>query len=323
VVVESRAGSGVGHDDGAYRAAGAVVGDADRTWGAELVVKVKGNLPGDLAHAARGATLFGFQQLPNEPERARQLVARGVSAIAFEMLRDAAGGFPLLAPMSEIAGDMAAEVALRALGRAPANALVLGAGNAGRSAARALTQAGARVTILTRSPASLDAARKLLAPGVDVGLAAPGSIELAALEADVVVGAVLLPGEPTPKLLPRTLVARMKRGAVIVDISIDAGGVAETSRPTTHAVPTFVEEGVVHYCVPNMPAARPREAAEALSRALLPYVRELAGKGISRAVRENPALRGAVLIWKGRLNHRGIAEEALVPYTPLSDRDLT
>jgi alanine dehydrogenase len=322
-VVESHAGRGVGHDDDAYRRAGAAVADAGETWNAELVVKVKEMLAEDLAHARRGATLFGFQQLPAEPERARQLVARGVTAIAFEMLRDAAGGFPLLAPMSEIAGDMAAEIAARVLGRPPANALVLGAGRAGMSAARALAQDGARVTVLTRSPASRDAARERLGAGVAADLASPRSIELAALAADVVVGAVLVRGEPTPKLLPRALVARMQRGAVIVDISIDAGGVAETSRETTHAAPTYVEEGVIHYCVSNMPAARPREAAAALAQALLPYVRELAAKGIARAVRESPGLRGAVLIWKGRLNHRGIAEEAGVPYTPLSDRDLT
>jgi alanine dehydrogenase len=323
VVVESRAGIGVGHDDATYRAAGASVSHADEVWGCELVVKVKEVLAGDLAHARRGATVFGFHQLPTEPGRARQLVAHEMTAIAFEALREPGGGFPLLAPMSRIAGDMAAEVALRALGHAPGNALVLGAGNAGTSAAGALMRAGARVTLLTRSAASRDKARERLGAGIDAGLASPEAVERAVLAADIVVGAVLVLGEPTPKILPRSLVARMKRGAVIVDVSIDAGGVAETSRETTHASPTFVEEGVIHYCVSNMPAARPREAAEALSRALLPYVRELAGKGIARAVRENPALRGAVLVWKGRLNHPGIAEEAGVPYTPLSDRDLT
>lgn len=322
VLVESQAGIGVGHDDAAYRAAGAAVSRADDAWNAELVVKVKEMLAEDFAHVRRRAAVFGFHQLPAEPERARQLVAHGVTAIAFEVLREADGGFPLLAPMSRIAGDMAAEVALRALGHAPANALVLGAGNAGTSAASALMRAGIPVTLLTRSAASRDKALERLGPGVDAGLASPQAIESAALAADIVIGAVLVLGESTPKLLPRSLVARMKRGAVIVDVSIDAGGVAETSRETTHAAPTYVEEGVVHYCVSNMPAARPREAAAALSQALLPYVRELAGKGIARAIRESPALRGAVLVWKGRLSHRGIAEEAGVPYTPLSDPDL-
>ena len=323
VVIESQAGAGVGHDDAAYRASGAAVSAAGDAWNSELVVKVKEVLAQDLAHAPRGVTVFGFQQLPTEPERARQLIAHEMTAIAFEALREPGGGFPLLAPMSRIAGDMAAEVALRALGRAPGNALVLGAGNAGTSAASALMRSGARVTLLTRSAASRDQARERLGPALDVDLATPEVVERAALAADIVVGAVLVLGEPTPKLLPRSLVARMKRGAVIVDVSIDAGGVAETSHETTHASPTYVEEGVVHYCVSNMPAARPREAAEALSQALLPYVRELARKGIARAVRENPALRGAVLVWKGRANHRGIAEEAGVPYTPISDRDLT
>ena len=323
VVVESQAGIAVGHEDAAYRAAGATVSDAAGAWNSELVVKVKEVLPEDLAHVPRGTTIFGFHQLPTEPERARRLAARAATAIAFEALREPGGVFPALAPMSQIAGDMAAEVALRALGHAPGNALVLGAGNAGTSAARALMRGGARVTLLTRTAASRDKARESLGSGLDVGLASPQAVVRAALGADIVVGAVLVPGEPTPKILPRSLVARMKRGAVIVDVSIDAGGVAETSRETTHALPTYVEEGVIHYCVSNMPAARPREAAAALARALLPYVRELAKKGIARAVRENPALRGAVLIWKGRINHRGIAEEAGVPYTPLSDQDLT
>ena len=322
VCVEAGAGQGVGHADAAFSAAGATVGPASEAWGAALVVKVKEIQDADLAHLRPGSTLFCFHHLPGEPERARALAARGVTAIAFEMVRDATGGFPLLAPMSVIAGRMAADVGAHHLGRAPASALVLGAGHAGLEAARGLAAAGARVTLLTRSEASRDAAQAGLPPGITVGLATASAIERAALDADIVVGAVFVPGAPTPKLLPRTLVARMRRGAVIVDVSIDAGGVAETSRPTTHAGPTYVEEGVVHYCVGNMPAARPREAAAALAQALAPYVRTLAGKGIARALREEPALRAAVLIWKGRPTHRGIAEEAGLAYTPLSDADL-
>jgi alanine dehydrogenase len=304
VVIETGAGHGIGADDADYRSAGARIVDAAQAWGAELVVKVKEVLPGDYPHLDAGAALFGFQQLPGEPDRTRALATRGVTAIAYEMVRDAAGRFPILAPMSVIAGRMSIAIGTQALGRAPARVLVLGAGNAGDAAAQAARDAGAAVDVLRSSTAT------------------PEAVERLALEADLVVGAVFIAGMPTPKLLPRALVARMKRGAVIVDISIDAGGVAQTSRPTTHAQPTFVEEGVIHYCVSNMPSADPRASAMALADAALPFVREMASKGIARAVWDNAALRNAVLLWKGRVNHAGIAREAGLAYTPLSDSDL-
>ncbi len=302
--VQSGAGSRIAFDDDAYRAAGARIVSPAEAWQAELVVKVKELQEADFANVRGPQAIFGFHHLAGEPQRTRRLAAAGVTAIAFEMVRDAGGMFPMLAPMSAIAGRMAIEVGTKHLGHAPANVLVLGAGPAGSNAAEAARAAGANVTVLRRADAT------------------PQAIERAALEADLVVGAVFVAGERTPKLLPRSLVSRMRRGAVIVDVSIEEGGVAETSRPTTHAEPTFVEEGVIHYCVGNMPAAEPAAAAEALSAAALPYVRELASKGIGRAVRDNSALRGGVLIWKGRVNHAGIAREAALPYTALTDRDL-
>lgn len=302
--VASGAAGGIGQLDASYLDAGALIVAPHEAWDAELIVKVKEVQEADYGNLRAGQALFCFQHLPTEPERARAVAASGITAIAFEMVRDASGGFPLLAPMSVIAGRMAIEAGARHLGRAPRRVLVLGAGHAGRAAERAALERGASVTVLRRASAT------------------PEAIERAALDADLVVGAVFVPGSPTPKLLPRSLVARMKPGSMIVDIAIDAGGVAATSRPTTHAEPTFVEEGVIHYCVENMPSAHPAEAAAALSAALLPYARELAVKGIARAVRENPALRAAVLVWKGRLNHAGIAREAGLAYTSLSDRDL-
>ena len=304
VRVASGAGGGIGHVDASYADAGAHVVAAGEAWDSELIVKVKEIQDADRRHLHAGQTLFCFHQLPGEPGRTRALAASGVTAIAFEMVRDAAGGFPLLAPMSAIAGRMAIEVATRHLGRTPTNVLVLGAGHAGRAAERAALEAGAKVTVLRRASAT------------------PAAIERAALDADLVVGAVFVPGALTPKLLPRALVARMKPGSMIVDISIDAGGVAETSRPTTHSRPTFVEEGVIHYCVSNMPSAEPVLAAEAISAAVLPFARALAAKGVARAVREDAALRGGVLLWKGRVNHEGIAQEAGLAYTALTDRDL-
>ena len=322
VLVESGAGRGIGQRDDAYAQAGALIAMAAEVWKATLILKVKEIQAADLPHV-NGQAIFAFQQLPGEAERTRELAARGVTAIAFEMVRDNAGGFPLLAPMSVIAGRMALEVATRHLGRAPARVLVLGAGHAGSSAAQAALDAGARVTVLTRSAASCDAARSRWHGTVEADIASTQAIERNALAADLVVGAVFVPAERTPKLLPRSLVARMKRGAMIVDISIDAGGVAETSRPTTHANPTYAEGGVIHYCVANMPAADPRASTAALSTAVLPFARELAGKGIARAVRENSALRAGVLLWRGRVNHGGIAAEAGLAYTPLSDAELT
>jgi alanine dehydrogenase len=319
VLVEAGAGIAVGAADSAYRDAGASVVTGAEAWRADLVVKVKEIQDADLPHLPDGATLFSFQHLPREPGRTRALAARHVTALAFEMVRDAAGGFPLLAPMSRMAGRMALQQGARLLGRAPRRVLVLGAGHAGMSAALEAKRAGAAVVVLTRSTSSCEVAKAL---GFEADIALPERIEQEALEAEVVVGAVFLAATPTPKLLPRSLVRRMLRGSVIADISIDAGGVAETSSPTTHADPSFVEEGVIHYCVPNIPAAAPAEAAAALSAAVLPHVRAIATLGLEQALLVDPGLRAGVLLWRGRVNHPGIAAEAGLPYTALADDDL-
>ena len=315
VRVERGAGAGVGLADARFEAAGARLASAQEAWACELVVKVKEVQPGELDRVREGPTLFGYQHLAGAPEMTRALARRRASAIAYELVRDERGGFPLLAPMSEIAGRMAIAKAREILGRTPSKALVLGAGHAGIAAAEAARDLGASVALLTRSAASRDAAMQRLGAGVECGLATPREIERHAIEADVVVGAVFIPGAPTPKLIPRTLVKRMRRGAVIADVSIDAGGVAETSRPTTHAEPTFVEEGVVHYCVANIPAADPVAASAALARAALPFVRRLAAQGVEAALRTDPVLRSGLLLWHGAISHRGIAAEAGLPYT--------
>ncbi|HUP98125.1 MAG TPA: FAD-dependent oxidoreductase [Usitatibacter sp.] len=300
VRVETRAGQGIGLGDDAFRAMGAHIVIARDVWDSDLVVKVKEVQDADLAVMPRGATVFAFHHLPGEPQRTRALTAKGATAIAFEMVRDARGEYPLLAPMSRMAGRMVIDMKTGFH-----KVLVLGAGHAGRAAAEAARKRGAEVVMLTRATAT------------------PENVERHALEADLVVGAVFVAGERTPKLLPRSLVARMKRGAMIADISIDAGGVAETSRPTTHAEPTFVEEGVVHYCVPNIPAADPAGAAAAISEAALPYVLDMAAHdSVATALLANAELRGAVLIWQGRVTHAGIAAEAGLPYSPLTDAEL-
>ncbi len=320
VRVETQAGAGIDRGDGEYRDAGAAVGGAGDAWSADLVVKVKEIQKRELPRLAGGAAVFSFHHLAHESQRTRELAGRHASLIAFEELRDANGDAPLLAPMSAIAGRMAIDVGARLLGRELVHVLVLGAGHAGASAATAAAARGARVTILTRSTRSRDA---MAARGFDAAVATPQAVERHALEADLVVGAVFVPGQPTPTLLPRTLVSRMRRGACIVDISIEEGGVAETSRPTSHAQPTYVEEGVVHYCVGNMPAALPAESSEAISAAALPYVREMAARGVARALREDTALRGALLMWKGRVAHPAIAAAAGLPYTALSELEPT
>lgn len=322
VLVESRAAAGIGCSDDDYRDAGATLVTARDTWDAELVVKVKEAQDADLARMPRRVAIFSFHHLPGAPERVRALAGRDATAIAYEMVRDAHGEFPLLAPMSRIAGRMAVDIGLRLSGpkgAASRRVLVLGAGHAGLAAAREARRTGADVSVLTRSERSCDAAR---GHGFDAELATEANIERHALEADLVVGAVFIAGEATPKLLPRTLVRRMKPGSAIADVSIDAGGVAETSRPTTHAEPSYVEEGIVHYCVANIPAANPAEAAAALSAAVLPYVADMADAGIAPALLANRELREAVLLWEGRVVHAGIAAEAGLPCARLTDAEL-
>ncbi len=333
LVVAAGAGIGAGAPDESYREAGARVVEPAGAWNAELVVKVKELQPGEHRALGIGTTLFSFQHLVGEPALARALAGTGASAIAYELVRDAGGGFPLLAPMSALAGRLAIQAGANLLGLpaggngtllaacpgvAPARVLVLGAGHAGEGAAALAAAMGARVTVLTRTESRRAQVAARLGPGVTTGLADAATVEREALGADLVVGAVFVPGAPTPKLLPRTLVARMRRGAVIVDVSIDAGGVAETSRPTTHADPAYIEEGVVHYAVPNMPAAVARTGAEALSAAALPYVRALAGRGVARALREDAGLAAGVVIWRGGCAHEGIARECGLPYVPLA-----
>jgi dihydroorotate dehydrogenase len=255
---------------------------------------------------ARAPGLRGLRLPPprGRAERARAIAAAGLTAIAFELVRDARGGQPILAPMSRIAGRMAIAVAKRELGRSLTRVLVLGAGPAGTSAAEAARAAGAEVTILRRATAT------------------PEAVEAHALAADLVVGAVFAAGAPTPKLLPRALVRRMKRGALIVDISIEEGGVAETSRPTTHEAPVYVEEGVLHYCVGNMPAGRPEEASAGISEAALPYVLDMGADGVEAAVLREAELGAAVLLWQGRVVHPIVASETGLAYTSLSQAAL-
>jgi alanine dehydrogenase len=317
--VQRDAGAGIGLTDADYQRAGAEIVSGFDAWSGDLVVKVKEMQDIDFRIAPPGRVIFSFHHLPRQPQRTKALAGRGDTAIAFENVEAQHGYFPLLAPMSVIAGRMAIDIAGKLRGAELGQVLILGAGHAGLSAARVLSRNRIKASLLTRSVETRDAARE---QGFVAELATPELIEALALESDVVIGAIFVPGQPTPKLLPASVVKRMKKGSVIIDISIDAGGVAETSRPTTHQKPTFVEHGVIHYCVPNMPAALPSEGASAISVAALPYVRQIAAQGLAAALRENEALRKAVLVWQGQVTHRSLAAEAGLPFTPLTDAAL-
>jgi alanine dehydrogenase len=332
VWIEAGAGDRVGLADDAFRAAGGrVVSGPDEIWASPLVVKVKELQPQELPRLRRGCLVFGFQQLARDPRLLDAVLAAGVTCVAYEAVTSADGGRPLLAPMSTIAGLLSAPIAAWALQRRegplsgsgvllaglegvpPAEVLVLGAGVAGQASARAFLGAGSTVTLLGREASPLEA----LAPGLAARV--PGTLRTAAYAAetlpslvaaaDVIVGAVAVPGRLSPKLVTRPMLRAMRPGSVLVDIGIDMGGVAETSRQTKLSDPVYVEEGVLHYCVPNVPALVPRAATQALTAATLPFVRLLADLGLSAALRAAPGLRAALLVHDGAVVHAALAED--------------
>jgi alanine dehydrogenase len=320
VVVEANAGAGIGASDAVYRSAGARIGDP---WAeAELVVKVKEPQPGERKRLCEGQVLFAYLHLAPDREQANDLLQSGAVCIAYETVTSPRGGLPLLSPMSEVAGRMAIGVGASCLekerggmgillggvpGVAPAKITILGAGVAGRSAARMAVGSGARVYALDRSLEVLRNIEAEFGARVVTVYSSRDAIEQHVLSADLVIGAVLVPGAAAPKLVSRDMVRRMKPGAAIVDIAIDQGGSFETSRPTTHAEPTFIEHGVVHYCVTNMPGAVPRTSTYALNNATLPFVLALADKGWRGALAEDPHLRAGLNVARGKLTHPEVA----------------
>ncbi len=325
VWVEHNAGAGIDYSDDDYRAAGATVLDtADEVWSiAEMVVKVKEPQAGEYGLLAAGQVLFTYLHLAPDPVQAEALLQSGCIAIAYETVTDARGGLPLLAPMSAVAGRMAPQVGAYHLqepmggrgvllggvpGVAPGKVTILGAGVVGSHATRIAVGMGADVTVLDRALPRLEALDLEWRGRVTTVAASSHAIEQAVINADLVVGAVLLPGASAPHLISRDLLRAMKPGAVIVDVAIDQGGCCETSRPTTHAAPTFVEEGIVHYCVANMPGAVPRTSAQALNNATLPFVEALADKGWKMALASDPHLRAGLNVAGGQIAHPAVAE---------------
>lgn len=323
VVVQAGAGNGIFADDATYERAGArIVPTAEAVFeAAELIVKVKEPQASEIALLKPHHVLFTYLHLAPDPGQARGLLASGATAIAYETVTDVSGGLPLLAPMSEVAGRLSIEAAALALRRPtggrgvllggvpgvqPAKVVVLGGGVVGTHAARMAAGLGAHVTIIDKSLPRLRQLDELFEGRVVTLASTLHAIEDAVLEADVVIGAVLVAGASAPKLVSREMLASMKRGAVLVDVSIDQGGCFETSRPTTHADPTYEVDGIIHYCVANMPGAVPVTSAQALNNATLPFVMKLADKGIA-AFDRDPHLAAGLNVKEGRIMHQAVA----------------
>jgi alanine dehydrogenase len=325
VIDEHDVGSGIGFDDASYQRAGAsvVAGAAEVFAQAQMIVKVKEPQQSEIAMLRPEQALFTYLHLAADREQTQGLMRSGATCIAYETVTDDRGGLPLLAPMSDIAGRMSAQVGAHHLekpqgglgillggvaGVAPAKVVILGGGVAGTNAARMAVGLSAQVTIIDRSLARLKALDELFGPSCRTLFSTAAAIDSEITDADLVIGAVLIPGASAPKLITRPMLTTMKRASVIVDIAIDQGGCVETSRPTTHSEPTYVVDGVIHYCVANMPGAVPRTATIALNNATLPFVLELANKGWDRALEENPHLKNGLNIRAGRITHPAVEQ---------------
>ena len=331
VTVERNAGQGAGLEDALYLAAGArIVASAEEVFGeAELIVKVKEPLEVERRRLRRGQVLFTYLHLAPDPAQTKDLLQSGVTAIAYETVTAPSGALPLLTPMSEIAGRLAPQVGARYLEREeggrgvllggvpgvpPAEVVVLGGGVSGTHAAAIALGMGATVTVVDRSAEVL---RRIAAqlPAARTIFSTHDALAQVVRRADLLVGAVLVPGAAAPRLVTREMVETMKNGSVIVDVAIDQGGCCGTSRPTTHSHPTFVEKGVIHYCVTNMPGAVARTSTFALNNATLPFVLALADKGWRDAVAEDPHLRNGLNVHDGRLTCRPVAEAQGLAFT--------
>ncbi len=339
VVVEREGGAGIGFDDAAYEAAGATVvaHSVEVFAAAELLIKVKEPQPEEVALLRAGQVLFTYLHLAADRELTLGLIRSNAVAVAYETVTDGHGGLPLLAPMSEVAGRMAVQVGAHCLekeqggigvllggvpGVPAAKVVILGGGVAGTNAARMAMGMEAYVTVIDKSLPRLYELDLQFGAQLHTLFSTMENIEREVTAADLVIGAVLIPGATAPKLVSRDLVRAMKPGAVVVDVSIDQGGCFETSRPTTHAEPTYLAEGVVHYCVTNMPGAVARTSTVALNNATLPFVLAIADGGWRRAMVADPHLRDGLNICRGRVTHPAVARDLDLPLT-LSEEALT
>ncbi|HLE67063.1 MAG: alanine dehydrogenase [Betaproteobacteria bacterium RIFCSPLOWO2_02_67_12] len=331
VLIERDAGRGIGASDAVYEKAGAkIAASAEEVFArAEMLVKVKEPQLAERKRLRAGQVLFTYLHLAPDPEQCRDLVNSGAVCIAYETVTRPGGGLPLLAPMSEVAGRMAVQAGAKCLEREmggmgillggvpgvpPAKIAILGAGVVGTNAAQIAAGSGARVVLIDRSVDALRRIEAMLGARVVTVYSNRDNIESNVMSADLVIGAVLVPGAAAPKLVSRELVARMKPGSVIVDVAIDQGGCCETSRPTTHADPTYVVDDVVHYCVANMPGAVPRTSTYALNNATLPFVLALADKGWRAALGADPHLKNGLNVCGGQVTCREVAEALGYPF---------
>ena len=329
VSIEHGAGRASSLDDGAYVAAGATLASAAEVWNrAEMILKVKEPLAPEFDYLRPGLVLFTYLHLAAHEALTRALLERRVRAIGYETIQLDDGSLPLLAPMSEVAGRLSIQVGAWCLqatnggrgvllsgvaGVRPGKVVILGAGIAGASACQVAVGLGARVSILDVNPTRLRYVHDILGSHVTTVMSNRANIEEEVVRADLVIGTVLIPGAKAPKLLSRPLLRSMRPGSAFVDVSIDQGGCAETSRPTSHHDPIYVDEGVVHYCVTNMPGAVPNTATHALTNTTLSYASALADRGFDAAVAADPALRRGVNVADGRVWHAGVASAFDLP----------
>jgi len=335
VVVESSAGEGSAFPDSAYTSVGARTAPTGVVWSeSELVLKVKEPLPDEYGYLRDDLVLFTYLHLAASEELTRALVESGAACVAYETVETDNHALPLLAPMSEIAGRLAAQAGATFLekplggrglllagvpGVAAGNVLVIGGGMVGYNAAVIALGLGAQVTILERSLDRMRQLEEILGGRAQLLMSSSLEIEHSTAEADVVIGAVLIPGARAPKLLTRETIRNMKAGSVLCDVAIDQGGCAETSRPTTHSDPVYEVDGVIHYCVANMPGGVPITATKALTNATLPYVEAIADHGLAGAVERDPALAHGVNVLHGKVTYEAVADAHALEYEPLED----
>lgn len=336
VWVETQAGEAIGLSDDLYQQAGAEIADTAAAVfaKADLLVKVKEPLAEERKLLRAGQILFTYLHLAPDKSQTQDLLASGASCLAYETVTDDSGGLPLLAPMSEVAGRMAIQAGAHALqisegglgilpggvpGVAPANIVIIGGGVVGNHAAQMAVGLGADVTVIDKSLARLRALDQQFNVRIKTLFATADSIERSVIKADMVIGAVLLPGAQAPKLISRKLLGDMKTGAVLVDVAIDQGGCFESSKPTTHDKPTYIEQGIVHYCVANMPGAVARTSTFALTNATLPFILALADKGLNQALTDDIHLRNGLNIYDGKVTCQAVAEAQDLTFTPFQE----